>query len=375
MLAEFQPVHGNTQLETQILLVGDMGGVNQIGIAYRHGPQHVSAEHRALAMTVRSHRLLLGGDFVERHLGSARYASSLGVLLAEVAVKAAGHEAMPVGVDEVAGNVLAQRSCRRARQAEVHGSGTPERNLRPADYRSDLESVTGEESFCGQHVEGVEVVVPLRLAPRAPAGTLETLHEVVAAAEQRFVLRLERALTFTSQVEAPNLLHRPAQTAMQAGDDGFQVVDKRFDVGSEHRRRRHIGIGFRPPLSKYPLHDCGQILRMALHEIAQGAQVERRTSHLAAKRARVASGIVEQERRHSGRQAAGEHVPKVVPFRLRPIRVAYATVQAGDHRRMDVLGDHRLVAQVEGGWVDPAGEQLDRIGEVGAVVRYRDGSR
>ena len=202
---------------------------------------------------------------------------------------------------------------------------------------------------------------PLRLAPRAPAGALEPLHEVVAAAEQRFVLRLERALTFTSQVEAPNLLHRPTQTAMQAGDDGFQVVDKRFDVGLEHRRRRHIGIGFRPSLPKYPLHDCGQILRMALHEIAQGAQVERRTPHLAS---------VEQERRHSGRQAAGEHVPNLVPFRLRPIRVAYATVQAGDNRRMNVLGDHRLVAQVEGGWVDPAGEQLDRIGEVGAVVRY-----
>ena len=119
------------------------------------------------------------------------------------------------------GTYSRKRSCRRARQAEVHGSGTPERNLRPADHRSDLEPVAGEESFRGQHVEGVEVVVPLRLAPRTPAGALEPLHKVVAAAEQRFVLRLERALALTSKVEAPDLLHRPAQTAIQAGDHGF----------------------------------------------------------------------------------------------------------------------------------------------------------
>ena len=49
--------------------------------------------------------------------------------------------------------------------------------------------------------------------------------------------------------------------------------------------------------------------------------------------------------------------------------VTAETVQAGDDRRVDVLGDHRLVAQVEGGRVDAAREQLNRIGEVRPVVR------
>ena len=76
-------------------------------------------------MPAQGHRLPFGGDLVEGHLR---------VLLREVAVKAARHEAMPIGVDEIAGNVLAQGGGGRPRQAEVHGAGTPERNLRPSDH-------------------------------------------------------------------------------------------------------------------------------------------------------------------------------------------------------------------------------------------------
>ena len=359
VLAELQPVHGDTQLETQVLLVGNVRRMNQIGVAYRHGPQNVSAQHRPLAVTARCHCLPLGGDFVERHLG---------VLLTEVAVKATGHEAVAVGIDEVAGNVLAQGGRGRPRQAEVHGPGTPERNLRPADHRSGLESVAGEEPLRGQHVERVEVVVPLGLASRPLSGALEPLHEAVAAAEQRLVLGVEGPLAFAPYVEAPNLLHCPAEPTVQARDDGFQVVGKRLHMGAEHGRGRHAGIALRPSQSKHPLHVGGQDLRIALHEIAQCAQVERCAPHFAPERARAASGILEQVWRDAGRQTAGEHVPNLVPFGLGPPGVASVSVQAGDDRRMNVLCDHRLVTQVEGRRVDPAGEQLERIGEVSAIV-------
>ena len=48
VLAELQPVHGDAQLETQVLLVGDVRRMDQIDVAYRHGPQDVSAQHRPL---------------------------------------------------------------------------------------------------------------------------------------------------------------------------------------------------------------------------------------------------------------------------------------------------------------------------------------
>ena len=51
--------------------------------------------------------------------------------------------------------------------------------------------------------------------------------------------------------------------------------------------------------------------------------------------------------------------------------VARVLVQPRDHRRVHVLGDHQLVAQVERRRVDPPGQQLERLGEVGAVVRDR----
>ena len=46
-------------------------------------------------------------------------------------------------------------------------------------------------------------------------------------------------------------------------------------------------------------------------------------------------------------------------------------MQAGDHGRVDVLGDHHLVAEVERRRVDPARQQLARFLEVGAIVRRR----
>ena len=118
---------------------------------------------------------------------------------------------MSIGVDEVAGNVLAQGSRGCAREAEVHGSRAPERDLRPSDHRAGLETVSGQEPLGSQHVEGVGVVVSLRLASQPEARSLEAFHETVAAAEQRFVLGVERSLALAPPVEAPDLIQRPAE--------------------------------------------------------------------------------------------------------------------------------------------------------------------
>ena len=64
-----------------------------------------------------------------------------------------------------------------------------------------------------------------------------------------------------------------------------------------------------------------------------------------------------------------QHFPDGVPFGVRPAGVAPVAVQRADDCRVHVLGDHHVVAQIEGGWIDPAREQLQRLGEVGAIVR------
>ena len=66
-----------------------------------------------------------------------------------------------------------------------------------------------------------------------------------------------------------------------------------------------------------------------------------------------------------------QHVPYRGPFRVRPGGVAPIAVQRADDRRAHVLGDHHVVAQVEGGGIDAAVQQLEGFGEVGAVVRRR----
>ena len=131
-----------------------------------------------------------------------------------------------------------------------------------------------------------------RPSPRPPVGALQPLHEIVAAAKQRFVLGFERALAFAPDVEAPDLLHRPAQAAVQTRDDRVQAVGEGFDVRAEHHRGRHVGIRLRPALLEHPLHAGSELRGIALHEIAQCAQVERFAPYFPA---------VEQVRRHAGR--------------------------------------------------------------------------
>ena len=361
VLAKLGPVDGDAQLEAQVLFVGDVRRVDQVRIADRHRPEQRSAQGRGLARPGLPDGLPLHRDLVVRHVCPIAAGPGAGAGGAvQVATKAPGHEPVAVGVDEVAGHVLAESRRGRARQPEVHGAGAPERDLRPAHYRPDLEPVAGQESFRGQDAEGIDVVVAFGLSAGPPVRSLEPLHEPVAAAKQRLVIRFERAVTLAQGVETGNLPHRPLQAAPQARDDVFQIVGERVDVGAQRSRGHNPGILGRPALTEHRLHADGQVCGMALHQIAQRAEVERRAADFA---------VLEQVRLHPPRQAAVQHVRDRGPFPLRSGGVPPVAVQRPDDRRVHVLGDHHVVAQIEGGRVDAAVEQLQRLGEVGPVVR------
>ena len=205
MLVQLQSVDGDAELEAQFLLVGDVRGMDQVRVADRHRLQHMAPQQGTRARRGFLHRLTVGRNLVVRHLGA---------LLVDVAVKAPRHEAVAVGVDEVAGYVLAQRGCRCSGQGEVHGSGPPERYFRPADHRTHFQAVTRQKPLGREHVEGVVVVVTLGPATTT-FGPLQALHQVVAPPKQRFVRRFEGALTLSALVEATYLVQRPTQAAPQ----------------------------------------------------------------------------------------------------------------------------------------------------------------
>ena len=68
VLAELRPVDGDAQLEAQVLFVGDVRRVDQVGVADHHRLQDGPAQRRCLAPPGLPDRLPLHGDLVERHL-------------------------------------------------------------------------------------------------------------------------------------------------------------------------------------------------------------------------------------------------------------------------------------------------------------------
>ena len=66
-------------------------------------------------------------------------------------------------------------------------------SARPED-RAHLQAVAREEPLGRQHAERVDVVVALGLPAPAAIDPFEPLHETVAAAEERLVLGIQRAL-------------------------------------------------------------------------------------------------------------------------------------------------------------------------------------
>ena len=192
VLAKFKPVNCHAQLKAQFFLIGDMRSVDKIDIADRRRLQNIPTQGRCLVTVGRLDCLLLRRDFIAGHLG---------LFPRGVPMKTPGDETMPVGIDEIAGDILADRGRGRPGQIEVHGARAPEGDLRPANHGADFQTVSRQEPLGGEHAVRIEVVVPLRLAAM-PAPPLQPFHESIAAAKQRFVLRTQRSFALAAGCSA-----------------------------------------------------------------------------------------------------------------------------------------------------------------------------
>src|SRR5687767_3061359 len=103
-------------------------------------------------------------------------------------------EPMTVGVDQVAGHVLAQG----------HWQGTPDlpvtlthpvtRRLVEAHHCARIQAIARKESFSGEDRVAVCIVVALSLASRAFLDTLQPFHEAIASRSESILLGIESAL-------------------------------------------------------------------------------------------------------------------------------------------------------------------------------------
>ena len=340
---------GDAQLKAKVLFVGDVGGVHEIDVADGHGGQ------RCVPVGAAAVRGLGNGPPLPRH----RIGRHVGPALVGVPVKAAGGEAMAVGVDQVAGHVLAQRGGRRTRKPELRRPRLPEGHFGPACHGAGLQAVSGQEPLRGEHTEGVGVVVSLRMSPVSRRHALEPLDKPVAASAERLLGRLQASLQFLFAVQAPDLPHRPLQAVPQARHDLFELVGESLHMALQRRVGYDCCVRFGPPLTEHALRVVRQAVRKVLHQAPQGAEVEGRIPH---------RSVGEQVGRHSPGQGRVQHVANAVLLGLGPFRVLAVSVEGADHDGVNVLGDHHLVAKVERRRVDLAAEQLRRVSEVGAVV-------
>ena len=357
----FDAVHGDRHLEPVVLVVRDLGLVHEVHVAHGERAERSGAEQgRGRPGIALPHRLVLDGDLEGRHLFP---------VLAGRPQEAAGDEAVPVGVDQVAGNVLAQRHAGRAGQVEGERAGVPEGDL---GHRLDgprFETVAGEEAVGRQHVEGVRVVLPLGVAAARTGLPLEPLDQALATAQQSLVFGVESAFPALDLVQPSHLRERPVQPAAQRAGRVVQAGGESVDAAAQRLGGDGRGVGLRPVLGEGGLGFGQQRRAMPADDLGERPEVERLGAHGTA---------VEEPGRDAARQAAFERGPDPLPLGgVATIAglLAGKPLEPGEHAGVDVFADHHVVAQVEGGRVDPAGEQLLGFREVGAVVRTRGGSR
>ena len=225
VLIALEAVDRDPHLEPQLFFVGDVRLVNEIDVADGDRLQHGGAKGAGGAPSVRRlDGLALGRDLEDGHLRP---------LLVDVSMEAPGDEAVAVGVDQVARHVLAQRHARRPGQRELHRTRAPEWDLGGSEHGAHFEPVARQEAFGREHAEGVHVVVAFGFAAGSLRRALEPLDERVAAPEQGVVLRLEIALLLAHRVEPLDLLHGPAQAALQARDDLVEAASPSRERGRE----------------------------------------------------------------------------------------------------------------------------------------------
>ena len=87
VLPKLQAVHGDSQLEAQLLVIGDVRVVDKIDVADRHRGKDFPAKRGRHARRGFLDGLVLGRHLVDRHFD---------VFVGEVPVEAAGGEAVPL---------------------------------------------------------------------------------------------------------------------------------------------------------------------------------------------------------------------------------------------------------------------------------------
>ena len=180
----------------------------------------------------------------------------------------------------------------------------------------------------------------------APIRCLDLFDEPIAAPEERILLGRKRAAGLALPIQPSDLIHRPPEPPTQAGHDVFQFVDKALHVLPQRRRVNDIRVNLGPALLEHDLHGSRQVVHMAVDQVTQGGEVEGRDPNRAP---------LEEIRLHTAGQASSQRVVDRVPFALCQPGISDVPVQLGDHRGVNVLADHDVVAQVERGRVDPSG--------------------
>jgi hypothetical protein len=123
-------VDGDTHLETQFLIVRDVGLVGKIDVANCDGRQDGGPWTAwRLRRTGFLHCLSLGRDLEHRHFDT---------LLIDVPVEAPGDKPVAIGVDQIPRYVLAKCHACRSREREFHCPSAPKRNLRSSEHRTDI---------------------------------------------------------------------------------------------------------------------------------------------------------------------------------------------------------------------------------------------
>ena len=118
-------------------------------------------------------------------------------------------------------------------------------------------------------------------------------------------------------------------------------------------------VRFGPPLPEHAFRVLCQAVRQFLDQAPQGIEIERCLPH---------HSVGEQVGCHASGQGRVQYLENAVSLGVGPFRVLAVPVQGADHDGVNVLGDHHFVAKVERRRVNLAAQQLQRIGEVGAVV-------
>ena len=239
VLIEFAAVHGYSHLEAGLFFVGDSGGVDQGDVADGDtGDQGGGGITRGLGAAF-VYGLTVGVHFEDDRLPSA---------FPDVEGVPFGHELLAVGVDPVAGHVLAQGNARRTRQIEVIHAADPARHFGHTEHRAGIQPVPGQEPFGSQHIVGGDVVHPFGLPALAAVGSLKPAHQPATAVVKGLLLFVKSADAAAELLELRHLVQSPVQAPVEPLDHRLQFPGHAQDMLGQLLTGHHRTIGCGPAL-------------------------------------------------------------------------------------------------------------------------------